>query len=418
MTTFDRFERDLPELMDELAPAQVPDYFDDMLRRTARTRQRPRLELPRKVASHGRHRPNRSVRTISWRPIAVLALLMLLIAAALFAYVGSQPRLPSPFGLARNGQIVFSDSTGAIQAADPATGALATVVAGPQPGLDPWFSNDGTRIAFARGTESARALFVANADGSGVHQVIDPDLEINWFRWSPTGDPIALFRYGDELDTITIAQVADGTSRQLHLGVNVLDAMWRPSHDQLLVTAETTTTSGATEHGFYVVGADGTGLRPIVVSATAINTPTVSPDGATLAYTTWESGAEGRIHLVAIDTGVDAGIDFSPSYPFTDLSPRFSPDGTKLLVERYEGTDYRLTILPVDGKGPVVVLGQPHPQGTDGAVTTFSPDGTKVLATYQDDATTWQFDVVTGQGEPLAWSIPQGYAASWQRLAP
>ena len=41
MTAFDRIEPRIPELMDELAPAQVPDYFDDMLRQTARTRQRP-----------------------------------------------------------------------------------------------------------------------------------------------------------------------------------------------------------------------------------------------------------------------------------------------------------------------------------------------------------------------------------------
>jgi Tol biopolymer transport system component len=418
MTTFERFERDIPELMTELAPARVPDYFDDMLRQTATQRQRPAWSYPERWLPMGVIARTVPMRTISWRPIAVLALLILLVAAALAAYVGSQPRLPAPFGLARNGQIVFSDALGKIQQADPSTGTLTPVVVGPQPGLDPAFANDGTHFAFARGTPDARALFVANADGSGVHQVIGPGPEIAWFRWSPSGDRIALSRNGDDFDSITVAQVADGTTRTLHLGVAVQAAMWRPSHDQLLVTAGTTTTGGVAETGFYVVGADGTGLRPIVVSPAVINTPTVSPDGATLAYTTWESGAEGRVHLVDVETGTIANVDFSPSYPFTDLSPRFSPDGTKLLVERYEGTSYRLTILPVDGRGPVVTLGEPHPEGTNGAMTTFSPDGTKVLATYQDDGKTWQFDLVTGQGERLAWLIPTGYVASWQRLAP
>ena len=41
MTAFDRFERAIPELMTELAPSHVPDYFDDLLQQTARTRQRP-----------------------------------------------------------------------------------------------------------------------------------------------------------------------------------------------------------------------------------------------------------------------------------------------------------------------------------------------------------------------------------------
>ncbi len=130
MTTFERFERDIPELMTELAPAQVPDYFDDMLRQTASKRQRPAWSYPERWLPMGVIARTAPIRTISWRPIAVLALLMLLIAAALFAYAGSGPKLPSPFGLARNGQIVFSDATGTIQAADPSAGTYATLVAG------------------------------------------------------------------------------------------------------------------------------------------------------------------------------------------------------------------------------------------------------------------------------------------------
>src|SRR6188508_2102584 len=46
MTTFERFERSIPELMTELAPARVPDYFDDMLRETASHGQRPAWSFP------------------------------------------------------------------------------------------------------------------------------------------------------------------------------------------------------------------------------------------------------------------------------------------------------------------------------------------------------------------------------------
>ena len=41
MTAFDRVERHLPELFEELAGAGTPDYFDDMLRTTTQARQRP-----------------------------------------------------------------------------------------------------------------------------------------------------------------------------------------------------------------------------------------------------------------------------------------------------------------------------------------------------------------------------------------
>ena len=45
MMPTNRFERQLPVLLDELAQARTPDYFDDLLRLTARTRQRPAWTL-------------------------------------------------------------------------------------------------------------------------------------------------------------------------------------------------------------------------------------------------------------------------------------------------------------------------------------------------------------------------------------
>ena len=46
MTAFDRIERRLPEILDDLGAPNTPDYFDDMLRMTARTRQRPAWSAP------------------------------------------------------------------------------------------------------------------------------------------------------------------------------------------------------------------------------------------------------------------------------------------------------------------------------------------------------------------------------------
>ena len=97
MTAFDRVEPRIPELMNELAPATVPDYVDDLLRQTARTRQRPAWTFPERwlpmdiTLAPVRARP-RGLRTV----VAVL-LIALLAAALLVAYVGSRPhRVPAP----------------------------------------------------------------------------------------------------------------------------------------------------------------------------------------------------------------------------------------------------------------------------------------------------------------------------------
>ena len=70
MTPIDRFERQLPDRLAELAGARTPDYFDDLLAQTARTRQRPAwtfLErwLPMDLAT-----PRAATARIPWRPIA------------------------------------------------------------------------------------------------------------------------------------------------------------------------------------------------------------------------------------------------------------------------------------------------------------------------------------------------------------
>ena len=46
MTTDRRFESDLSDLLAELAPRRTPDYRDDVVRQTARTRQRPAWTFP------------------------------------------------------------------------------------------------------------------------------------------------------------------------------------------------------------------------------------------------------------------------------------------------------------------------------------------------------------------------------------
>ncbi len=69
---FDRFEREIPDLMEELAPTRRPDYFDEMLRATAAARQRPAwsslerwLPMGEIARFHSRARRSRGARSSS-----------------------------------------------------------------------------------------------------------------------------------------------------------------------------------------------------------------------------------------------------------------------------------------------------------------------------------------------------------------
>ncbi len=424
MTAFDRIEPRLPELMAELAPATVPDYFDDMLRQTSRTRQRPAwasLErwLPMDVVA----RPT-VLRAPALRPLLILLLIGLLIAGGVLLYAGSQrTRVPAPFGPARNGVVVVATAEGDIAAVDPLTSSTSTLIGGPANDVGPWFARDGQHFMFVRlAGEDDGAYWIANADGSASRELVPGPVE--WFEWSDAGDRIVVTRLRGETTETSVVDVESGRSTLLDVGMEIVRPIWRPGHDQIVFSTEVEG-AGPTYH---LVDADGAGLRNIAgVSRDAINDPVISADGSKLVYSTWadQAGLQGRIHVVDIETGVDEALMFDGSKGTNEFPYAFSPDGSKLLLERH-GADpsyevngvlgYRLVVVPADGAGPVVSIGPPLPSGTDGAHAEFSPDGTQVLVNYNADHSTWLLEADGSGGEQVDWASAGDF--TWQRLAP
>lgn len=413
MTTFERFEREIPRLMDELSPPRLPDYLDDMLRQTARTSQRPAWSAFERWLPMGVIAQTQTIPRIPWRPILAVGLLVLLAAAAVLVVGSRQQPLPEPFGVARNGAIVFSTADGDIVQADPDTGAIATLIAGAGSGFDsaPWFANDGTKFAFDRQTVAnayRRSLAVANADGTEVRVLGDPSSPIRWFDWSPTGDRMLVLREDDPFGQVSILDAETGEPTTFTVDFEVRAGTFRPDSDELVLSGP---------DGAYRVGVDGTGLRKFVDDPAWLDQYSISPDGSLLAYATWAADAAGRIHVVEIDSGIERPNDFDPGVPFNDLLPLFMPDGEALLIERHDQAGYKPTILPLDG-GPALMMGPYHASSTGGAGVSIAPDGTKVIATYRVDGTTWLLDTATGEGEQLDWPVPSDQTATWQRLAP
>src|SRR5262245_11739765 len=106
-------------------------------------------------------------RTPNSRPFLVLATVALLIvlvaSAALLA--GSQPRLPDPFGLARNGAVAFW-ADGDLLVADALGAAPRVLVAGPIVEGSAAFSRQGDRLAYVRERSDGLDLIVARPDGT------------------------------------------------------------------------------------------------------------------------------------------------------------------------------------------------------------------------------------------------------------
>lgn len=357
--------------------------------------------------------------SVPWRPLAILALLAILATATLI-YAGSRQRPAPPFGLARNGALIIGTADGDIVAVDPSTGTTTALIGGPTTDAGPYFSNDGQRFIFDRGasaTGSTRS-YIANADGSDVHELLPAGRQLDWFEWSPTSEHALIVETIAGKKALSIVNVMDGRSTRLGLDLDVQAAAWRPIHDEIVVTAK-----AGDARTFWVISADGSGTpRQILVSPYAINEPTLSPDGSKLAYATWEPTAlPGRIRVVDIDNGGDHAITTVDGDGAIWQTPQFSPDGTHLLVYRFIATSgndpggAHLAIMDVaDGSATTMGPLSQNPQ----PAAIFSPDGTKIVADYPALNATWMFDSDGQNGHEAPFSAIGGAGASWQRVAP
>jgi WD40 repeat protein len=428
MTTFERFERSIPELMTELAPTRVPDYVDDMLQQTEGATQRPAWSFPERWLPVEITARPLAMRSFPWRPVLVLALVALLVAATVAVYVGSQNRVPPPFGVAGNGVLMYRGADGAIVSIDPASDSRATVVPASDHVGDPVVSRDGRRIALASFESSTEAqIIVAGIDGSNRNALAGTYRDIGDVDWSPDDTRLAIVSDVGGLRSITVADADGSAAISLPLGRDVFQVSYLPDGRIAAMAAErpgdVCPAEDPTEVGcaLVVMNADGTGVDTLVKAADfhGINQISPSPDGKTIVYVEWSQPAlPGRLRIfdLASHSGPLFALDSFP-WDFNINRAWFSPDGKSILFDLFETDGDHWAVIPTAG-GPIVRLGQKWPQnGTDAA---WAPDGKSVLVRYPTSDTTsalWLLDP-TGSGADRQLQADVPYLPEWQRVAP
>lgn len=431
MTPIDSFERQLPVALTDLADPRTPDYLTDILGRTAGTRQRPAW------ASIERWLPVElvTVRTptnrLPWRRLAVFALLVVLLAAMVAAYVGSRPRLPAPYGRAANGLIAY-DAEGDIYSMDPVTGQTAALVTGATFDARPIFSRDGTRFAFARTGEGRNALlFVANADGTNMIQVT-PELLDEFgpyhdaWSFSPDGRSILATALVDNtFSLLLIPTDGSGAIRTIDVGMSVEAPSFRPPNGSEILFTGHRADDGVP--GLFAVDIATSVVRTIVEPATGIGSGSWSPDGSQILYGSMDAKDVWRTHVISADGTDDVRVDHHPG-AISDGDAVWSNDGTRLIITRIfspDGSDHRAAVIPVDGVGPDVEIQCPSgPSDAFGdlcARWVWAPDDGSIFGVYFDQkgraANRLTVDPLTGATAVAPWPGDNGQPA-WQRLAP
>jgi Tol biopolymer transport system component len=406
-----RIERSLPGLFDELAEARTPDYLEAAIERASSRPQRPSWTFPARWLPMDLATTRVPSTRMPWRQLAVLALIALLLAAALALYVGSRPHLPAPYGIARNGAVTFVTPSGDIAIADPTTSDVNVIVGGPENDHYPTFSLDGTRVAFLR--TAARSgetkVMIVDLRDHRLVEVADVRSPAGLLQWSPDGSLLTVESHGE----LWIAPTDGSGARKLDLGMVIQDEVdWRPPDGSELVFRGVRDGRA----GLFMVGRDGSGLRPITPLDGKIYDYlwlTWSPDGKQLAYHKFPAR---EVHVMDMAAQVDRTIEGDVGVGM--MFPRWSPDGTRLSVMTWldEAPFVQVGVVPVNDPTPHVTL--TGPRFLQGIQHDWSPDGTIIFAAEWGSSQPWLLDPDGGAAKEPAWDATFPDWIEWQRLTP
>ena len=176
----------------------------------------------------------------------------------------------------------------------------------------PTWSSNGTMIAFTRG--GSGDIFVMNADGSDTRRISDPLAEEADPAWSPDGNWIAYVRRtpGTPVQEVWLAR-PDGSERHAltSQGAKAFTPAWSPDSTRIVFSSN----KDSEVFALYTIGVDGTGLRSVVPTTDDNFEPAWSPDGSKIAYQ--EDGAIFTVELGGGDVEKltdNANNDSSPAW--------------------------------------------------------------------------------------------------------
>jgi TolB protein len=273
------------------------------------------------------HRGQR--RRVAQKRAAVYALVALLLVAGAvigISTLGNDDVQPGASGSDPTLGPVSDGAEKSVSIVDVGTGTEAALTV-PASASEFAVTLDGSMVAYTDLDESGSAqIFVMNADGSNARQLTHDEPGGGSFRhasWSPDGSEIAYHRETSDGPQIFVVRVSSGVSTQVTNepqggvdpggwtpdGGSILFSTFNPSVGQYSARSLDLTTGKTTQ-----IVPDG-------------STPTLSPDGAWIAFNSWLKEPQVRLILANSDGSARRTI---ARFTLDDGYQEWSPDSTQI----------------------------------------------------------------------------------------
>ncbi len=247
------------------------------------------------------------------------------------------------------------------------------------------WSPDGEYILVTRFAEDAQNIYAMSLDGGEQIQVTNREGEEWWPQWSPRGDRVTFYStWDDEMTDVWTADVlTQALTRVTDLPIEDFRPAWSPDGEWIAYTSDRLSNSGVwvstadgaravalatdgaagelhswspdgrwlafsyltSQEQLYTTSLDGAGTQQLMTeSGRPAVEATVSPDGRYIAFESDDVGTEADLFLFEIATAVTTRLTHELAY---NARPSWSPDGTRLAIERSLGGGPRTTQVGV-----------------------------------------------------------------------
>lgn len=241
-----------------------------------------------------------------------------------------------------------------------------------------WDAANSQKILFAQHDGNDYEIFVMEADGSGLRQLTDNDVDDWGPSLSPDGFQFAFRSYRDGMARVFVMNlhnehVRPVTAPDVAAGSPLISnaPAWSPDGQYL---ATEVLVDGNWD--IYVVGLGCTSeyhMYRVTDHDEHDGGPSFSPDGRQIAFHSYRDGEAPDIYVVNLDGTGTRRVTYDSSV--MDVFPVFSPDGSEILFHSERDGNSEIYIMNADGSNPRNISQNPALD----RIPRFSADGEQIL---------------------------------------